>query len=554
MKRRLPAHWNWCRKLAWLVLLTTGLVVGYARAQDCVPPFQLTPSTQSGTIAWNQFPDFSLPFTVVYGGPRLSDGERLPLRHGFSHLATFAGNDPTALPPNRRALLWYGLAYGTAQPWSVIESPFGNDLTVFREKWGRELRDLANLFDDSRGRNAPNVDLLIPDIERDVATDRGILSLKTDVRIPASVRGLDDVAFLQRYQREMQKLYAEPLRFARQSGFGGRLATYGDAPIRNTFINVDGNSWLDWTTNPARLNYLVRDSVTNKVGGPFYENLTALTPSAYFCYDYPNSLAGNYLAYLLFQVEANVAWSPKDVVVFEWLRFRDECGGTGSRWIRPWMAEASAIFPFFSGAKGIWLWENPTLLGSATSENLNTYEHFVNGLYRLSRYRDFFDGDHRLVISKPARDHFADRDAVWRGVVKGSRILIAAHNPFADDGRVTTLPVSFGAWQTTLTLTGTEVFLCAFDLPDGGVSNAQLTIFPNPSQTSVTARYTSAAPVSGTVQLLDATGRVLRQQALTAATPATLDSVLPLTGLSPGLYLVRVLDGGTVVSQKLVVP
>jgi hypothetical protein len=534
--------------LGWL-----GLTPPDGAAQDCTPPFRLTPSTQPGVIAWNQFPDFTLPFTVVYGGPRLGDDQRLPLRHGFSHLATFAGNDPAALPPSQRALLWYGLAFGTNQPWTVAESPFANDLGLFREKWGRELRDLANQFDDSRGKAVPNVELFVPDIERDIATDRGILALKTNPVVPAPLRALDDATFLQRYQRDMQKLYAEPLRFARENGFGGRLATYGDAPIRNTFINVDGNSWQDWTTNPARLNYLVRDSLTSAIGGPFYDRLTLLTPSAYYCYDYPNSLAGNYLAYLLFQVEANVARSPKDVVVFEWLRFRDECGGTGSRWIRPWMAEASAIFPFFSGAKGIWLWENPSLFGPASGENLSTYEYFVNGLYRLSRFRDFFDGDHRLVIPKPARDHFADRDAVWRGVVKGNRILIAAHNPYADDGRATTLSVRFGDWQTTLTLNGTEVFLCAFDLPAGTGNIQTLSVFPNPAQSTVTARYASAFAVNGTLQLFDGTGRLLREQPLQSTQPATLDATLSVQGLPPGLYLVRVRDGGTVVSQKLLV-
>lgn len=521
-------------------------------AQDCPPRPTFTPSTQPGVINWGQFPEFSLPFTLIYGGPRFGDSERLPLRHGFSHLSTFAGNDASALPARQRALLWYGLAFGTNQPWSVVESPFANELAVFREKWRRELRDLANLFDDSRGRDAPAVDILNPDIERDIVTDRSILALKADERVPASLRQLDDGAFVTRYQREMQKLYAEPLKFTRESGFSGKLCTYGDAPIRNTFINVDGNSWQDWTTNPARLNYLFRDSVTNAVGGPFYQTLGLLTPSAYYCYDYPNSLAGNYLSYLLFQIEANVARSPKDVVPFVWLHFTDECGNPNQP-IHPWMAEATAIFPFFSGAKGLWLWENPTRFGALAGANLSVYEHFVNGLQRLSRFKDFFEGTFQLYLPKPARDHFADRDPVWRGVVKGNRLLVAAQNPYATDGRTTTLPVRFGDWQTTVSLTGTDVFLCAFDLPNGGGSARSLNVFPTPAQTAVTARYTSAFAVNGAVQLFDRTGRLLREQPLQSARPATLDAAISVQGLPTGLYLVRVVDGGTVLSQKVVV-
>jgi hypothetical protein len=534
-----------------LPLLLNLWLAGPTLAQDCPAPPKATPSTQPGTINWRQFPEFSLPFTTIYGGPRLGDSERLPLRRGFSHLATFAGNDNAALPPNQRALLWYGLAFGTIQPWSEIESPFANDLGVFREKWRRELRDLANLFDDSRGRDVPNVDILNPDIERDIVTDRSILALKTDPRVPAPLRQFDDATFITRYQREMQKLYAEPLKFTRESGFSGKLCTYGDAPIRNTFINVDGNSWQDWTTNPARLNYLFRDSLTNATGGPFYQALSLLTPSAYYCYDYPNSLSGNYLSYLLFQIEANVARSPKDVVPFLWLHYTDACGNI-NRPIRAWMAEATAIFPFFSGAKGFWLWENPVRFGELAGANLSVYEHFVNGLYRLSQFRDFFEGNYQLYLPKPARDHFADRDAVWRGVVKGNRILVAAQNPYADDGRTTTLPIRFGDWQTTISLTGTDVFLCAFTLPEGTGSRS-LSVFPNPVQTTFTARYTSAFAVSGTVQLFDRTGRLLREQPVQSAQPATLDSAMSVRGLPAGLYLVRVVDGGTVLSQKLVV-
>ena len=546
--------WAFRRGLG-LLLTALGCLIGpaTASAQDCAPPFQLTPVRENGVIDWKKFPEFTLPFTIIYSGPRFGDSERLPLRHGFSHLGTFAGNDGSALPPRQRALIWYGLAYGTNQPWSGIESPFNNDLAVFRAKWRGELQGYANQFDDSRGRTVPNVDILLPDIERDIATERGILNLKTNPLIPPAYQRLPDSDFVRRYQRDMQKLYAEPLKFLREEGLpaSSRLGTYGDAPIRLTnFLNVDGNTWPDWSTNPDRLNYLLRDTVTNAVGGPFHEQMNLFAPSAYYCNDYPNSLAGNYLAYLLFQVEANCARTAKDIVVFEWLRFRDECGGTGPRWIRPWMAEASAIFPFFSGAKGIWLWDNPGEFSA--KDNYATYEQFIYGLYRLSRFADFFSGDFRLLIPKTARDHFADRDAVWRAVVKGNRILVAAHNPFADDGRMTNLPVQFGAWQTTLTLKGTEVFLCAFDLP-GGTPGGELSVFPNPATGTTNVRYASSFPIQATLQLTDLLGRDVYQQTLRSASADALTLPLDLKGLTAGVYFLKLVDGGAVFSRKLVI-
>ena len=97
------------------------------------------------------------------------------------------------------------------------------------------------------------------------------------------------------------------------------------------------------------------------------------------------------------------------------------------------MAEATAIFPFFSGAAGLWLWEDPTLEATRT-DNQAAYEHFTHGLYRLSRFADQFQGPHELVIETPARDLMDKQLPVWRGVVKDNTILVAAQNPYADEG------------------------------------------------------------------------------------------------------------------------
>lgn len=73
---------------------------------SCQPSsFLLKPTTQNRIIEWQKFPEFSLPFPIVYGGPRFGDFQKLPLKYGFSHLATSDGNDAD-LPRNQRAAVW----------------------------------------------------------------------------------------------------------------------------------------------------------------------------------------------------------------------------------------------------------------------------------------------------------------------------------------------------------------------------------------------------------------------------------------------------------------
>jgi hypothetical protein len=76
------------------------------------------------------------------------------------------------------------------------------------------------------------------------------------------------------------------------------------------------------------------------------------------------------------------------------------------------------------------------------------------------------EGNYQLVIPMSARDNMAQQNPVWRGIVKGQNILIAAQNPYAADNATTSITVSYQNWARNITLKGKEVFLCKFDLND----------------------------------------------------------------------------------------
>ncbi|MDO7875416.1 T9SS type A sorting domain-containing protein [Hymenobacter sp. ASUV-10] len=83
---------------------------------------------------------------------------------------------------------------------------------------------------------------------------------------------------------------------------------------------------------------------------------------------------------------------------------------------------------------------------------------------------------------------------------------------------------------------------------------AGLRVFPNPARHSVQLQLPAAQPAAQplTLTLTDALGRSVRSATVPAAQLATGYS-LDLSGLAPGLYLVRLSNGGTLLTRQLVV-
>lgn len=532
-------------------------------AQECLPPLQWTPVQRTNAIEWEKFPEFSLPFTLIYEGPRFGDAQSQPLKHGFSHLATFSGNENATLPVEKRAVTWYHIATdANTQPWAErnLESPWANDLTIYRATWDNQLKNYANAFTDSQGNSMPAYDIIALDIERIHDTDREILGIKTNARVPENYRSLSDAQFIERYKRDMQRLYAAPVDFLRtRSGPAVKLGSYSDVLIRGSFNNWLGMTlvpWADWTTDPTLLLHVMRDTLTGKVGGPFYNQLNFLTPSCYYYYDYSTSPFGkDYLAYILFVIEANRAWSDKPIIPFIWLRYHDAFNPT-IPFIPNFVAEATAIFPFFSGAKGLWLWDAP--VENTRQDNYAAYEYFIAALHRLSQFKSFFEGNYELVIPQPAVESAKTKSAIWRGSIKGNEILIAAQNPYAtSDTQVTELKLSYQNWQKTITLKGREVFLCKFDyntiasiVPVSALMN--LVVSPNPVNEKIIYRFESASSMAGIVHLTDLAGRILAQENFTVK-KGIQTKELSVSQLPAGMYILKVQAERYRMSQKVVV-
>lgn len=519
----------------------------FSSGQNCKPPYILNPVTTSNIIEWEKFPEFSLPFKIIYSGPRFGDTQSQPLKHGFSHLATFSGPEPESVPVRNRALLWYGVATSSGdQPLAnnALRSPWGNDTVAYRNYW------------DNYAGSIFQADIICLDIERMQREDRDILALKSNNQIPQQYRNLSDSDFLSTYKRDIRWWYTEPINRLKGKELhqAAQMTAYSDVPVRNTWLNITTNSWQDWTTNLARTHYLTQDNA-GKIGGSYYNELDYISPSPYYYYGYDNPFGKDYLSYLLFHIEVNRAWSDKPVVPFVWLRIHDSYDPT-TPMITPFMAEATAIFPFFSGASGLWLWENPFFPGDR-QENYAAYEYFINGLYRLSQFTDMFEGSHELVIPQSARDHMELQNPVWRGVVKGSNIVIAAQNPYAADDAETSVNVSYQKWHKTIILKGKEVFLCKFDLNDTVTSTepflSDVYVYANPVQHDLNvALFGFNGLVNVDFTLFNANGQIILDKKLKSFTGSTKE-LITLPKLASGMYFARFASKDKIITRKVVV-
>lgn len=478
----------------------------YAFSQDCSQTldFQFSASKIGQGINWNQFPEFSLPFKIVYGGTSKYANADLILKRGFSHMAN--PNELTNIPKEKRAFIYYNVADSSPkQPWDLYKSPFGNDMSVLENSWTHERE---RIIKETGGLNKIETDILLFDIEKQIKSEDSILLLKNATYTPQELKLLTDLQFIEKYKRDLQALYGKAANYVLNNQFIPNISSYSDAPILNTFINIQGKSWETWKTDKSVLNFISYDFDNQKVGGTMYDAQNFITPSAYFYYDYPHPFAGEYLSYLLFQIEVNQAWTNKDLMLFVWRKYSFNQGVLGKN-IQPWMAEAMAIFPLVGGAKGIWFWEDPF----AETEDLANYEYFTKGLYRLSKFKSIFEGDYKIIQTISAREYNETKGPIWRGVLNGNNILVAAHNPNAkSENEEVKVLIEYNGWQKEITLTGYEIFLCQFDLsaPTGfenEISFNKVNVFPNPNSGVFNLQISLENPSDFEIRLFDLSGK-----------------------------------------------
>ena len=526
----------------------------YSYGQNCPSEldFNFRASGPGQGVNWTQFPEFTLPFKVVYGGPGSAYNPYELGRRGFTHFSN--PNSFSNFPTKNRAFIFTNVVLASPnQPWYLERNPWGNDMKAYEWYWDEWIR---NIRASGQTPNELDIDLLVFDVERQLKSDPEIVLLKKSNFTPATVKSLSDADFILAYKKELQALYTTAAIYFRKNGLINpqktKVTYYADSPIYNTFINIQGRTWDKWKSDKTAINYLTYDYSKNKVGGSLYDQQDFLTPSAYFYYDYPHPFAGEYLSYLLFQIEANREWSDKEQMVFLWQRFSYNPDYVG-RPIRSWMAESMAIFPFFAGAKGLWIWEDPASVNTGSS--LSNYEYIMKGLYRVSKFSDMFTGNFDLVESISARDYNENKQPIWRGVKKGNAILITAHNPWAkSESEEVQVTCKYKNWTKKITLKGYETHLCKYDLDDNTVDIdfSNLQIFPNPSSDYIQIKANLVSDTDGEINVYDMAGKKIKSE-LVKINKGIYSKVLDIKGISNNEVLIELKTPNQRVAQKIII-
>ncbi|MDO7875415.1 T9SS type A sorting domain-containing protein [Hymenobacter sp. ASUV-10] len=136
--------------------------------------------------------------------------------------------------------------------------------------------------------------------------------------------------------------------------------------------------------------------------------------------------------------------------------------------------------------------------------------------------------------------------------------ITAQGNRLYVGGSTASSSVSFGPLTLTSTFNGSQGFVAVLDgivlgTAEATATRAGFSLGPNPARHTVALRWAvpaTATPVALT--LTDALGRPVRSAMVPAAQLITGYS-LSLTGLAPGLYLVRMTSGRTQLTRRLVV-
>ena len=293
--------------------------------------------------------------------------------------------------------------------------------------------------------SAPRGGIYVIDIEFPFEQDISKAWQNADTRAASGVR--TESEFQEAYLREWASWFVLPARWARERHSQVPIGIYGPQPFRRDYWGIAGKNaqQIDGTH--------VVDAEMWKFIDPAVDFVIA---STYFFYDSPGSLY-----YMAANVEENVKrsgeFAAKPVYTYEWLRFHNSNDNLRGQEIPPWMAEASAVLPFFSGAKGIVLWGWEPKKQGLTYHTLSLY---MRSLKRLAPFSMHMTSD-RLVINEPAHEAWrAKRPLIRAFRFSQSQSLVMILYPWQEENEVKKIDYVHTDKTYTLEIRGrhTELF------------------------------------------------------------------------------------------------
>ena len=255
--------------------------------------------------------------------------------------------------------------------------------------------------------------------------------------------------FAEAYWRQWATWFALPCRWAKEQYPAEPVGIYGPQPFRRDYWGIAGKDaqQIDGTHRT--------DAALWKHIDPFVDFYIA---SVYVFYDDPGSIY-----YIAANIEENVArtrqYGHKPLYTYQWLRYHNSNKKIGGQELADYLVESMAVLPFFSGARGLVLWD---WLPKARGQYYRNLPVFMDSLGRVSGVSDRI-ARAKLLPDEPAYVLWkAKRPLVRRLEVSPTEWIILAVNPWQADDAVSTISVTCGGRAVALTLHGrhTEIYHC----------------------------------------------------------------------------------------------
>jgi hypothetical protein len=378
--------------------------------------------------AWTELPDIRMKGGLrAYwdvGGDHTGEGRKQAEAHGFERVLLL--NSYADYPGKQQQAIRAGEGETHANPWRKPD--------YFESIIKRNIA--------ARGNDGA---LFVHDIEFSFEEDAAKAWADPAARTASGAKTLEE--FQSAYLREWASWFALPCQWAKERYPTTPVGIYGPQPFRRDYWGVAGKSaqQIDGT---HRMDHELWQHID-----PFVDYYIA---SVYFFYEEPGSLY-----YLASNIEENRArtrrFGDKPVYAYEWMRYHNSNKELSGQELSPWLVEAMAVVPYFSGARGVvlWGWEP-----KVTGQPYHRMPIFLRSLDRVARHSEKL-GSAELVIDEPAPVLWKEKRPLVRKLrVSDDEWFVLAIDPHQKDDAVSTIQVAVGARTVPLEMRGrhTEIY------------------------------------------------------------------------------------------------
>lgn len=289
----------------------------------------------------------------------------------------------------------------------------------------------------------PGVNELVLDIEHPFEQEAGKAWDDPLVRAASGVG--DPSNFEPAYFQQWASWFNLPAQWAREMYPEVRIGFYGPQPFRRDYWGIAGKDaqQIDGTHANDALLWRFIDSEVD-----FY------VASLYLFYDKPDSVF-----YMASNVEENYLrtrqYGNKPLLTYEWMRYHPSNQALGNREVDPYLAEAMALVPYFSGAKAVVLWGyEPQIKAQDEGHPYAQLDRYVSALQRVAGLSEKI-GKAKPLLDPPAHVLWNSRQPLVRRLDVGpGECVILALNPWQADDQQSVTSIDCDGMAVSLTMFG----------------------------------------------------------------------------------------------------